>query len=320
MFNPFSLDGASAVARMACGAGIDRRTTVGVVQSRHAACSRVCGSRRQSRRCQSSCRHLRCCHADIVSIMLERGGTFSAAVGLGQSRIDDERVAVLHHQIAAMLRRCAGRWSDQPAATAGTAGPSGLGGRGKRECGNSWRCLRRHGSRATYSAPQERRRGLLPEGWLSASSLVGTKTRHAGPDFDQRRRRRKAPLAQLADLLAQVENAGKATWPRYHQSSSATARGTAEGTVASPQAGSSVEQPNERSGTTDCSRAFHQLPFRSHRVERLKQQRSQQSSPAGSTAVPRAHESAVERRQNTSAPCQPVRGLRPQGTIHGSCL
>jgi hypothetical protein len=55
--------------------------------------------------------------SDIVLDHAERGGTLCRAVGLGQSRIDDERVAVLHRQMphVAELGLLAGGFAEQRA-------------------------------------------------------------------------------------------------------------------------------------------------------------------------------------------------------------
>jgi hypothetical protein len=64
--------------------------------------------------------------SDIVFDHVERGRTLSRAVGLGQSRVDNERVAVLHHQMphVAELGLFAGGFAEQSGV--------GVGGRGMR--------------------------------------------------------------------------------------------------------------------------------------------------------------------------------------------
>ena len=141
-FNPFSLDGASAVARMACGAGIDCRTTVGVVlrDMRRAAEFATAGDKIGGVKVLVAT--YGAATPDIGLDHVERGDTFSAAVGLGQSRINDERIAVLHHQMphVAELRLLCRR-------LCGTAGHRG------RWSTNAYRsCASRHGSRAPYCA------------------------------------------------------------------------------------------------------------------------------------------------------------------------
>src|ERR1700688_2682726 len=98
-FDPFSLDGANAVARMACRAGIDCRTTIGVIlrDMRRAAAFAAAGDKiggvKDLVTTQGPAR------SDIVD-HVERGGTLSLATSLGQSRINDECVAVLRHQMS----------------------------------------------------------------------------------------------------------------------------------------------------------------------------------------------------------------------------
>src|SRR5580700_11476154 len=100
LLDPLALDCADPIAGVAGGARIDRRAAVGVVlrDMRRAAAFTAAGDK------VGSVIVLVTAHgaagSGIVLDHVERGGALGRAVGLGQPRIDDEAVAVLHHQVA----------------------------------------------------------------------------------------------------------------------------------------------------------------------------------------------------------------------------
>src|SRR4029077_12745202 len=116
LFDPFALDRADAIAVMAGGGRIDRRTAVGVVlrDMRGAAAFAAAGDE-VSGVVVLVAAH-RAAGSGIVLDHVERGRALRRAVGLGQPRIDDEPIAVLCHQMSHMteLGLLAGAFAEQP--------------------------------------------------------------------------------------------------------------------------------------------------------------------------------------------------------------
>src|SRR5262245_18113240 len=98
--DPLALDRADAIADMTGRACIDRRAAVGVVlcDMRRAAAFATAGDELSGVIILVAAH--RATGLGIVVDHGERGGALGGAVGLGEPRIDDEAVAVLHHQMA----------------------------------------------------------------------------------------------------------------------------------------------------------------------------------------------------------------------------
>src|ERR1043166_6441115 len=98
-FDLFALDGADPIAGMAGRARIDRRAAVGVIlrDMRRAAALAAAGDE-VDRVIGLVCAN-RAAGPGIVLDHVERRGAFGRAVGFGHPRIDQEPVAVLHHQM-----------------------------------------------------------------------------------------------------------------------------------------------------------------------------------------------------------------------------
>ena len=223
-----------------------------------------------------------------MQIYVERGGTFSAAVGLGQSRIDDERV-----RSPSSDAPCSRAWP-LCRRLCGTAGHRG-GGRAMRivPALSPWK------SRSVLRPP--RRRRPLPEGGLRPA--FGTKL---------------FMLAQASISVPSTEKCSLDSWLRTCGRLRTLAKNLAaispsssrsrflQKTVASHTGSSSRAQ--RTSGTTDCSQAVPSIavpiaPCRTPVAVALAT-----VAPAGSTAVPRAHRAGRTPATTSAAPCQPVRG------------
>src|SRR5215469_15670971 len=100
LFDPLSLDRAEAITRVAGGATVDRRATVGVIlrDVRRAAAFAAAGD--EIGRVIVFVAANRAAWLGVVLDHFQGGGPLGRAVGLGQAGIHDETIAVFHHQDA----------------------------------------------------------------------------------------------------------------------------------------------------------------------------------------------------------------------------
>src|SRR5271154_1544809 len=121
LLDPLALDRADAIAGMTGGARIDGRTAIGVVlrDMRRAATFATAGNKLGSVIILVGSD--RAARLGVILDHVERGRPLRGAVGLGQSRIDDQAVAVLRHQMAhvAELGLLAGAFAEQPGVRVG---------------------------------------------------------------------------------------------------------------------------------------------------------------------------------------------------------
>ena len=99
LLDPLSLDGADAIAGMAGGARIDCRAAIGIVLGDMRGAVALATARDEVGSVVVLVAAHSAARAAIIRDHVERGRPFRGAVGLGQSRIDDQPVAVPSVQI-----------------------------------------------------------------------------------------------------------------------------------------------------------------------------------------------------------------------------
>src|ERR1700685_3112505 len=131
--------------------------------------------------------------SDIVLDHVERSGTLSPAAGLGQSRINDKRIAVLRHQMShvAELGLLACGFAEQPGI--------GIGGRGMRIVAALL------ATEVTFRIAPAAPAAAFSCRWVAA--ILRHEALHTGPGFDQRAVNGEVLAGEQTTYLPQVENA-----------------------------------------------------------------------------------------------------------------
>jgi len=189
LFDALALDRADALAGMAGCAGINCRTPVGIVlrDMRRAAALAAAGHEVGGVIVLVAAH--RAARFGVVVDHVERDGAFGGAIGLGQSCIDDEPVAVLHHQVPHMAEFCflAGTLAKQPRVRVG---------------GRRMRVI-------LAFLTMEVALGIAAAAAFSSwrfTLVLGHKTLHAGPGLDQRAVDRKMLARKQLAHLRQVQD------------------------------------------------------------------------------------------------------------------
>src|SRR3984893_18400218 len=254
LFDLFSFDRADAMTGVASSPRVDCRATVGIVL-RHMRCAAALATADDEiRRVVVLVAAHGATWSSIVINHLEGSGALSSAVSFGQLRIDDERIAILHHQVPHMAQLCllAGTFTKQP----------GIG-----VCGRAMRVI------LAFLA-MEVALGIAPSARCRrVAAVLRHETLHAGPSLNQCAVDREVLARQQLADLRQVEDSGHelARNIAVEQPIPVLAE---HGGVPYRVIGGEANKPAEQQVIV---KLLHQLPLRPNRVERLQQQRSQQA-------------------------------------------
>src|SRR5579871_329891 len=194
LFDPLALDGTDAIAGMSRGARVDCGTAIGIVLRDMRGAAALAAASDKVGGVIVLVAAYRAAGLGIILDHVERGRALGRAVRLGQSRIDDEPVAVLRHQMShvAELGLLAGPFAEQPRV--------GVGGRRMRVI------LALLAMKVAFGiATAASRAGLARLSII----ILWDKALHRGPRLDQRAIDREVLAGkQLADLR-QVQNRDK---------------------------------------------------------------------------------------------------------------
>src|SRR5437588_553100 len=116
LFDLFSLDRANAMTGMAGGPRVDRRAAVGIILRDMRGATTLAAAGNEISGVVVLVATHRATGSSIVINHIEGDGALSGAVSLSQPRIDDERIAILHHQMPHVAELCllAGTFTKQP--------------------------------------------------------------------------------------------------------------------------------------------------------------------------------------------------------------
>src|ERR1700741_1853055 len=189
-FDPLAADCAETIAEMSGRAPIDRRAAVGVVLRDMGCAAALAATGDELGSVIVLVAAHRAARLGIVLDHVERGRSLRRTVGLGEARIDDQPVAVLHHQMphVAELGLLASALAEQ----AGV----GVGSRGMRVV------LALLAMEVALGIAPLTAARLLPRWWIIA--ILRHEALHAGPCLDQRAIDREVLTGQEPTPLRQV--------------------------------------------------------------------------------------------------------------------